>query len=231
MTSVLLLMTMSTLAVGEDRVKDAYVRAGASVRKLCANAHLSYPPQRIFIRAFKSERALEVWGADSARKSFKLIETYYIAGLSGKLGPKRIQGDLQAPEGFYYIDRFNPQSRFLLSLGINYPNASDRILSDKDLPGGDIFIHGSDVSIGCLAMTNEKIEQIYILAEQARKAGQKQIAVHIFPFRMSKANMASIGDSEHRQFWIDLKAVYDRFEKTKRVPPVTVDAQGRYKLR
>jgi murein L,D-transpeptidase YafK len=228
MTGALLMLVMGA---GGDRVQDAYVRAGDTVRKMCVEAKLAYPPKRLFIRAFKTERELEVWGADSATQACKLIRTYPIAGMSGTVGPKRKEGDLQVPEGFYFINRFNPQSRFLLSLGLNYPNASDLILSDKERPGGDIFIHGSNVSIGCLAMTDQKIEQIYVLALEARNAGQKQIPVHIFPFRMSQAKLEANTDSGHRAFWLSLKTVYDKFEKTKLVPAVKVDSEGRYRLR
>ncbi len=145
---------------GEDRVERAYRLAGDQVQVLCEKAKITYPPKRIFIRVFKAERQLEVWGSNGGTQPFVLVHTYPIAGMSGALGPKRKEGDLQVPEGFYLIDRFNPQSRFRLSLGLNYPNASDRKRSDAQRPGGDIFIHGDNRSIGCLAMTDSKIDQI-----------------------------------------------------------------------
>lgn len=213
-----------------DRVQAARERAGAAVKQLCADAGLKYPLQRIFFRAIKHERVLEVWGADSGRSKFKLIHTYPIAAMSGKLGPKRREGDLQVPEGFYHIDRFNPKSRFLLSLGLNYPNFSDRILSDKKKPGGDIFIHGNAVSIGCMAMTDPKIEEIYLLALSARDSGQKQIPVHVFPFRMTDEKLSANQRSPHKVFWQSLKPAFDSFQRTKQVPRVVVDSEGKYSL-
>lgn len=213
-----------------DRVQAARERAGAAAKQLCLDAGLKYPLQRIFFRAIKDERVLEVWGADSGRSKFKLIHTYPIAAMSGKLGPKRKEGDLQVPEGFYHIDRFNPKSRFLLSLGLNYPNASDRILSDKKKPGGDIFIHGNAVSIGCLAMTDPKIEEIYLLALSARDSGQTKIPVHVFPFRMTTEKLAANRTSKHFGFWQALKPGYDAFQSARQVPSIRVDSKGKYSL-
>ncbi len=220
--------SMGVAEQSEDRVAVARERAEANVKSLCQKAGLSYPPKEIFIRALKAEKTLEVWGADKAGTPLKLIQRYPIAAMSGDLGPKRKQGDLQVPEGFYHIDRFNPKSRFWLSLGLNYPNASDRILSDKEKPGGDIFIHGNAVSIGCMAMTDAKIDEIYLLALGARNAGQTRIHVHIFPFRMTPAHMRK---HDMTPFWKSLQPIYAAFEKTKRVPAVKVDAKGGYSLR
>lgn len=222
-------------AVEQDRVKAAYEEAGQKVRVLVQKAGLAYPAKRIFIRAFKAENQLEIWGSDGGTKPMKLIYAYTIARASGTLGPKRRQGDLQVPEGFYYVDRFNPKSLFHLSLGLNYPNASDRILSDKEKPGGDIFIHGNQVSIGCMAMTDEKIKEIYVLALDARDQGQTKIPVHIFPFRMTATNIATYGRSYANDptlvaFWLDLLPIYDRFQKYKKVPAVQVSSSGRYVL-
>lgn len=210
----------------EDRVKTAFDNAESKVKQLCRDAGLPYPPKRIYIRSFKRERQLEIWGAESGRKPFRLIHTYEIAAMSGGLGPKRKEGDRQVPEGFYHIDRFNPKSRFHLSLGINYPNASDRKLSDPDRPGGDIFIHGNAVSIGCMAMTDPKIEEIYVLALQARDAGQSKIPVHIFPYRFSRKPTGALAD-----FWSDLKPAYDHFEKHRMAPAIKIDSKGRYSIR
>ncbi len=225
------LFAMNPLGEPQDRVQGAQTRAGATVREMAGNVGLDHPVKRVFFRAFKAEKVLEVWGADQANAKYRLIKTYPIAAMSGGLGPKRKEGDRQVPEGFYVIDRFNPKSSFHLSLGLNYPNVSDRILSDKQRPGSDIFIHGNAVSIGCLAMTDEKIEEIYLLALAARDAGQRPIHVHIFPFRMTSPNLDQAQTPALKRFWQDLKPIYDQFEKTKRVPQVKVDGQGRYSLR
>lgn len=197
----------------EDRVKTAYANADATVKSFMRQAGLPYPAKRIYIRAFKTERQLEIWGAASGKSPFRLIHTYDIAAMSGKLGPKRREGDLQVPEGFYHIDRFNPKSRFHLSLGINYPNASDKKFSDKLKPGGDIFIHGNAVSIGCMAMTDPKIEEIYIMALGAREAGQAKIPVHIFPHRFTGKPTGALAS-----FWSELKPVYDHLRSIGRCP-------------
>jgi len=109
-----------------------------------------YPPQMVYLRAFKREQLLEVWSKSNSDVKFTLIKIYQVCRQSGGPGPKRKEGDRQVPEGFYQLDRFNERSKFYLSLGLNYPNASDLILSDPDHPGGDIFIHGDCVSLGCL---------------------------------------------------------------------------------
>src|SRR5690606_11025729 len=100
-------------------------------------------------------------------EKFTLVKTYPVCSSSGLPGPKRKKGDRQTPEGFYHIDRFNPQSAFHLSLGINYPNSSDKILGHSD-PGGDIFIHGSCVTIGCVPLTDDLIKEVYVLAVEAK---------------------------------------------------------------
>lgn len=187
-------------------------------------------PDRIFFRAFKQERVLELWGGDSLDQPLKLIETWPVAAASGALGPKRKEGDRQVPEGLYHIAHFNPESRFHLSLGLNYPNKSDRIRGDKDEPGSDIYIHGNQVSIGCLAMTDAKIEEIWAYATHARDAGQQKIPVHIFPLRMEEESMATMR-SEHMAFWTELEPIYEAFEKTRLVPEVEISESGAYSLR
>src|SRR5690606_26788584 len=116
---------------------------------------------------------------------FQHFKTYKVCALAGTLGPKRMEGDYQVPEGFYYINEFNPRSVYHLSLGLNYPNASDRYLSDAIQPGGDIYIHGSCVTTGCIPITDSQIEELYALATYAKNAGQDFIPVHIFPVRFN----------------------------------------------
>ena len=149
------------------------------------------------------------------------------------MGPKRKQGDNQVPEGFYHIDAFNPFSNFYLSLGLNYPNQSDRKKSKAANLGGDIFIHGDCVTIGCLPMTNDKIKEIYIYAIQARQSGQLKIPVYIFPFRQTDENMKKYkstyqNNQELLGFWNNLKVGYDKFQKDFQELKVRVDANGNY---
>lgn len=218
----------------EDRVQRARMAKGKLVRRLVHDAGLHYPPKSLYLRAFKREGQLELWAADAPDQAHRLLKTYRIAAMSGGLGPKRREGDQQVPEGFYSIDRFNPYSSFHLSLGLNYPNASDRNLSDRQHPGGDIFIHGSNVSIGCLAMTDDKIKEIYLLALDARTAGQRSIPVHIFPARMDDQQFARLRSefqgTQLPAFWASLRGAYLRFERTHKVPIVKTQRNGTYTL-
>lgn len=187
----------------------------------------------LLLIAYKESQELEVWAKPHTSESYSLLSSYKICASSGKPGPKRRMGDNQVPEGFYQIDRFNPSSNYHLSLGLNYPNKADRIACGKNNPGGDIFIHGSCVTIGCLPMTDDKIREIYLLAVYARDCGQNKIPVYIFPFRMNAANMAIYEkryaeNPELLRFWNTLKSGYLAFQKTKREVPFSVDKNGNY---
>src|ERR1035438_5833593 len=168
------------------RVKTAYDEKEKSVTELFSSKGIDISAMNIFIRAFKKEAQLEIWAKSSKQEKFQLIKTYSICASSGTLGPKRKQGDGQVPEGFYEIDRFNPSSNFYLSLGVSYPNASDRILGEKGNLGGDVFIHGNCVTIGCMPLTDDKIKEIYLMAVEAKSGGQAKIPVHVFPCRMDE---------------------------------------------
>ena len=190
---------------------------------------LCYPFRRVFLRAFKAERTLEFWAADGPGP-MTLVRAYRVAAASGGPGPKRRMGDAQVPEGVYRIDRFNPRSRFHLSLGLDYPNASDRLRSDPQRPGSDIFIHGNRVSIGCLAMTDPSIDEIYPACASA--GNRRSLTVHVFPRRMDGSTMTGLAARypQHRAFWNELRPIYDVFEKTRRVPKVRVTPTGAYRL-
>jgi murein L,D-transpeptidase YafK len=143
---------------------------------------------------------------------------------------------LQIPEGFYHIDRFNPYSNFYLSLGINYPNKSDRILGNKSNLGGDIFIHGDCVTIGCLPITNDQIKELYIICVEARNNGQTTIPVTIFPSKLSETEYKRLtdkfsSDSDKVGLWTDLKEGYDIFNKTKQLPSIGFLNTGRHTVK
>lgn len=215
------------------RVKLAYAEKYKDIEKHTERLGLDINKIQIFIRAFKKERKLELWGKNIEDEKFVLIRKYRFCNFSGSLGPKRKQGDLQTPEGFYYIDRFNPVSKFFLSLGINYPNKSDLVFADKDTPGGDIFIHGNCVTTGCIPITDDKIKELYIYAVEARNNGQKRIPVHIFPEKMHQHKFKELKKSyteniELVEFWESLKPVYDYFETHKQLPKVGFDSKGKY---
>jgi murein L,D-transpeptidase YafK len=215
-----------------DRVKSAYTERETAVKDLLKtqNAGTGY---ELFLRAFKKEKDLEVWVRQKGASGYTLLTPYPFCTSSGTLGPKRKEGDLQIPEGVYSINHFNPFSTFHLSLGINYPNASDRILSDKKHPGGAIYIHGSCVSIGCIPITDEKIKELYILAVESKEGGQSSIPVHIFPARLNEGVVDQLVtetsvDATVSGFWRNLQEVYEDFEETKKLRPVKINKSGEY---
>ena len=174
------------------------------------------------------ENDVEVWAKDGKNDEFKLLVTYKIAYLSGELGPKRRNGDKQVPEGIYHISEFNPNSNYLLSVRVNYPNQSDRILGYKPNLGGDIFIHGSNVSIGCIPITHDCIKELYIILVDAKDNGADEIPVHIFPFSFTKWEMRGYIDEDLKTFWNSLKPVYQYFEENHTLPSVDVGSDGYY---
>ncbi len=180
----------------------------------------------MFIRAFKSEMKLELWVQSTYSPEYKLFKTYNICKKSGALGPKQREGDLQTPEGFYDVtkDRLNPNSQYFLSFNIGYPNAYDR---SHGRTGSLLMIHGSCVSEGCLAMTDRQIGEIYLIIEQNFKYGHSNIPVNIYPFRMTKNNMAMHKNSPRYPFWKNLKEGYDYFEIYRRPPDISV-RRGKY---
>lgn len=219
-----------------ERVKLAYAEKESIVKNYFTKRNLKQEGFNLFIRAFKKEEKLEVWIKEKDKTSYILLTTYDFCTTSGTLGPKRKEGDLQIPEGVYHINHFNPQSNFYLSLGLNYPNASDRILSDKQKPGGDIYLHGNCVTIGCIPITDEKIKELYILAVEAKNNGQEKIPVHIFPSRLDDNGMKSLENEFATRtnliaFWKNLKVVFDDFERDKTLGQFNVDRAGQYKIK
>lgn len=179
----------------------------------------------VFFRVFKREQELEVWAREPGAPTFTQVKTYPVCEISGRLGPKRRQGDLQIPEGFYSIDIFNPWSNFHLSMRVDYPNAVDRARGSGGPLGGDIYIHGGCVTIGCVPVTDEYIEEIYLIAAAARDAGQHRIPVHIFPTRLDDAGLKWLADhygTRHIDypFWQNLQQGYLAFEQTRQLPPI-----------
>jgi len=201
-----------------DRSAAAAQRVKPALEKALAAKKLRWGAP-VFIRIFKEEKQLELWVDDG--KQFQLFKTWAICKFSGKLGPKLKEGDGQAPEGFYFVprSRMNPRSRFHLSFNLGYPNTYDRA---HGRTGSALMVHGNCVSIGCYAMTDPFIEEIYSLCDAALKGGQRFFRVHCFPFRMTEANMKRHARSKWIGEWRNLKTGYDWFEKTKRPPNVTV---------
>lgn len=226
---VLILMACPRLAgaqgnIGQGRSVEVSRRVAPVVKARMAAVDLSLGAA-VFVRIFKEERELEVWvERDGGR--FALFQTYPICNFSGDLGPKLRVGDSQSPEGFYFVgpNSLNPWSKFHLSFNLGYPNAYER---RRGRTGSALMVHGNCVSIGCYAMTDEGIEEIYMIVEAALRGGQPFFRVHAFPFRMTDDNITRHMGSKWIDFWLNLKEGYDSFETHGRPPKVTVDHRSR----
>jgi murein L,D-transpeptidase YafK len=175
----------------------------------------------ILIRLFKEESALEVWKLQKATGRYALLKDYEICAWSGVLGPKKKEGDRQAPEGFYTIRpaQMNPNSDYYLSFNMGYPNAFDRSLGRT---GSELMVHGACSSRGCYSMTDENIQEIYTLGRLAFQGGQREFQVQAFPFRMTPQNLARHRNDPNMPFWLMLKEGYDHFEVVGQPPKVDV---------
>ncbi|MCL2790269.1 MAG: murein L,D-transpeptidase [Desulfobulbus sp.] len=175
--------------------------------------------QPIFVRIFKFTGMLEVW-MDKGR-GFELFKSYRVCTYSGFLGPKVNEGDGQAPEGFYSVsaEQMRPNSSYHLAFDVGYPNEFD---TAKNRTGGLIMVHGNCQSVGCFAMTDGRIEEIYLLAHEALRKGQERFAVHIFPFALTPLNLKKFAASPWSKFWQTLEPGYTAFEQSKRVPEISV---------
>lgn len=180
----------------------------------------------IYLRIFKAERELELWLKHHGRYHFFKSYPVCTYGRSG-LGPKTREGDGRAPEGFYFVTprQMNPYSSYHLAFNLGYPNAYDRLHGRS---GSALMVHGSCVSIGCFAMTDKSMEEIYALADAALRHGQPFFRVHIFPFRMTDINMRKHRFSPWYDFWRNLKNGHDWFADYGNLPPNVTVQNGRY---
>lgn len=218
-------MTASDELPGPERAAAAAARVKPGLETDLTAKGLAFGSP-VFIRAFKEEKELDLFVRNAATGKYDLFRTYRIAATSGGPGPKLAEGDGQVPEGFYYVSRrsMHPASRYHLAFNIGYPNAYD---SFHKRTGSHIMIHGNEVSIGCLAMTDDKIEEIYTLADAALRNGQEFFRVHLFPFRMTDERMTAAAGDPNEAFWKNLKEGHDLFETNGSPPDVSV-AEGRY---
>ena len=179
----------------------------------------------ILMRVFKKESELEVWKLARDGR-YVHLKTFPICRWSGQLGPKTRVGDRQAPEGFYAIAprQMNPNSAYYLSFDTGFPNAFDRA---RGATGSALMVHGTCSSMGCYAMTDSQVGEIFALAREAFAGGQPAFQFQAYPFRMTAQNMARHRTEPHIGFWRMLKEGYDRFEATGEEPAVSV-AEGRY---
>jgi murein L,D-transpeptidase YafK len=192
-----------------------------------------------YVRIFKKEGELELWLKVNGR--YSLYRTFPICKWSGRLGPKVKEADYQSPEGFYSVSarQLNPHSNYHLAFNVGYPNAFDR---QNGHTGGLVMVHGNCKSVGCFAMTDKGIEEIYGFVAAALSAGQREVPVHIFPFRMTDAAIAretggggvlsffATDDGNGAQwagFWRNLKEGYDLFQQTGE-PPTAYACGDRY---
>lgn len=154
----------------------------AAYQSRCREAGVPYPPEEVWLLAFKDEKRLEVWGGGQKGPAF--LKAYPFTAFSGTLGPKRREGDLQIPEGFYEVGHLNPNSSYHLSLFVTYPNATDVAHSKvpRKAMGGEIFIHGRAVTIGCIPLGDEAIEEVFTLVARARE-GKRHVVIAPVDFR------------------------------------------------
>jgi murein L,D-transpeptidase YafK len=212
--------------VHKERAADVALRVRPALERDLAALGLHFGDP-VFVRIFKHEHELELWMRHGA--AYSLFRTYPICTWSGALGPKLRQGDGQSPEGFYAVGpgQLNPNSQYHLAFNLGYPNAYDRALGRT---GDFLMVHGNCVSIGCYAMGDAAIEEIYTLLDAGLRAGQKTADVHVFPFRFDHAPRADWRSGTWGGFWGDLEKGFTAFERT-RTPPVISVEQNHYRVR
>lgn len=233
------LLTSGTPALEPERVAGARSTHEATLQRRAADLGVTWPPRELYLRAFKSERVLEVWAGDGRGRPLVLFEQHPICGESGTLGPKVERGDLQIPEGLYVVTKLHPDSQGWLSLRMSYPNAADRSRAAERgasehrriSPGGDILVHGTCISIGCIAIDNEPIERVYLLALEPMSRG-RSVRVDVFPGRFDIDRLDALFEHASElstvRLWRSLVPAYFAFERTRRVPQAWPRADGAY---
>jgi murein L,D-transpeptidase YafK len=178
---------------------------------ICKARDIVYPPKGIQLLAFKQEKQLELWGANSDT-DFQHLATFPIVGMSGGPGPKRKSGDHQVPEGFYRLTTLNPQSGFHLSIRVDYPNTEDiqHATVARQYMGGDIYVHGREASVGCLAMGDPAIEKIFCLVAQSDPE-QRNILIAPRDYRLEPPERTQLADEWLRDLYSRLSDALARF--------------------
>lgn len=218
-----------------SRVKDAYSTKLKGIDEMLKMHEIDREDMELFILGYKKEKDLEVWARNRGDSQFTKVVTYDFCVLSGEAGPKRKQGDLQVPEGFYHINIYNPWSNFYLSMGLNYPNQSDRIRGVQGQLGGDIYIHGSCVSIGCIPITNKNIKELYVMCVEAKNGGQQKIPVHLYPARLDMGVRDLLiekyrPEDSTEKLWQELQTAYDYWIDEKKIPEVVFLNTGEQRI-
>jgi len=233
-----LALALSTVLLGADvpaepaRVVAARARSGAKLAKALEVAGIPHP-RALLLRVFKDERVLELWAAAAAGGPFVHVGDHPICASSGGPGPKARTGDGQVPEGLYRVTTLNPWSRFHLSLRVDYPNAADRA-RNTGVPvsalGGEIFIHGDCVTIGCVPIGDEAIEQVYLAALETRSRGG-EISVLILPARPGSVRWTALmrdAPARNGALWRSLSGMSEHLDASRRVPAVRAGSDGSY---
>jgi len=225
-------------AFKEEQLKIARVKSSdrekrVALAKLYEEKKLDEFSLELYFRAFKEEKLIEVWARDKNKPAFLLLKTFDICKTSGKLGPKRREGDKQIPEGFYRFTDFNPESKFFLSLKVNYPNRADELLGDTSNIGSEIYVHGDCVTTGCIPITDDKIKELYLMAVDAKSAGQARIPITIFPMKLTEENFKTLEEKYANEpklisLWKSLKDGYLMFNKCNKLPSITITTKGEY---
>ena len=222
-----------------ERVAGARATHEIELQQRALALGIAWPPRELYLRAFKAERVLEVWAGNGRGQPLELFEQHPICGESGSIGPKVERGDLQIPEGLYVVTKLHPDSQGWLSLRMSYPNVADRARAAERgaaeqrrvSPGGDILVHGTCISIGCIAIDNEPIERVYLLA-QAPLARGRTVRVDVFPGRFEPdvldALFAHANELPTVRLWRSLMPAYFSFERTRRVPSAWPRPDGTY---
>ena len=217
------------------RVREAYSSKEKTVIKTLTDRSLSRDSLRIYLRAFKTEKKVEVWGKNIYDSTYTLIKEIPMCEISGDIGPKRRSYDLQVPEGFYYINELNPYSKYYLSMKINYPNPSDSVRGIKGHLGNLIYIHGGCESSGCISVNDEKIKELFVYCIEAYNAGQEKVEIAIYPAKLEDKtyNKLISGYSKNKDkvsLWGDLKKSYDIFNLKKVQPTVKYLPDGTHEI-
>ncbi|MCP3143181.1 L,D-transpeptidase family protein [Pyxidicoccus xibeiensis] len=226
--AALLVFIALTAHAEPSRVAAARKARTPAVAALFKSAGVAWPPEQMYLRAFKHEKELEVWAGPKSGPLVK-VKTYPFCYASGELGPKRRQGDLQVPEGFYTIDLFNPYSDYHLSMRVSYPNAADRFHSGRGVdPGGAIMVHGNCVSIGCIAIQDEPIEELYLMVLDTHAKTKRNVPIHLFPRRLDAGGLKALEQGRPATdplvaFWRSLQPAYAHFEESRRVPVTSIE--------
>ena len=214
------------------RVSAAYKEKWPAISKNLKTKGVDSANYKVLIRIFKEEQLLEVWLKSKNADKYVHYGNFDICRGSGEVGPKRREGDLQVPEGFYCVNFFNAFSDYYLGMQIDYPNQSDKILGKRPY-GGQIMIHGNCVTIGCIPITDDKIKELYLLCLFS-KGASNNVCVEGYPFKPTEANMEKAKktyDKKLTNFWANLKTVYDYFEKNHKMPLIGVDKAGAYTIK